>query len=429
MEAIQQKYWVLTADMGYGHQRATNPFSGVARHRIINMNNDAFTPKAEQKYWERALRAYEFMSRAGKIPLIGGLLFRLLNLVLHIPKPKPGADFSKPTYQVKLLKMQIKRGLCRGVINTIKNETAPVLTSFYAPAIAAELAGVKDSYCIICDSDLNRVWVSENPRQTAIKYFTPCREASARLKLYGVPEMNIIQTGFPLHPDLLGSKDLEIVKADFCNRLHRLYPKNRGSLDVPEVCKDMLKNQTVKPEPLTLSFAVGGAGAQTEQAAVLMNAFEEMLISGKLRINLIAGVRKEVSDYFKKLTDARFGDAVKVIFENKKDAYFKAFNRSMRTTDLLVTKPSELSFYAGLGLPLLLTPSLGSQEEYNRKWLLSQNAAIDLPQQGDLAGWFRKKLDDGTFARLAVNGFQNIEKSGYYNILDHLNRKHFPASK
>lgn len=429
MNTINQKYWVLTADMGYGHQRATDPFAGVARYRIINMNNDVFTPKAEQKYWDKVLWAYEFISRAAKVPLIGSILFRMLNSLLRIPKQNSGVDFRRPTYQVKLLKLQIRRGLCRGVVDKIKSEPAPVITSFYAPAIAADMAGIPDIYCIICDSDLNRVWVSDKPDQTNIKYFTPCPEATERLKSYGVPEKNIVQTGFPLHPDLSGNKNLEVAKSDFCKRIHRLLPENRSDMEVPDFCKDFLKMNIVKPGPITISFAVGGAGAQTDWAAILLKSFEALLIAENIKINLIAGVREEVRDGFLNLINDRLKGRVDVIFEWEKNAYFKRFNQIMRETDLLITKPSELSFYAGLGLPVLMTQPLGSQEDYNRRWLLKNKAAIDLPKAGSVTQWFTEKLENGTFAQLAINGFQNIEKAGYYHIMDYLNGKSMPTRK
>ena len=45
-------------------------------------------------------------------------------------------------------------------------------------------------------------------------------------------------------------------------------------------------------------------------------------------------------------------------------------------TDILWTKPSELSFYAGLGLPIIMAPSVGAQERFNKAWLRAIGAAI-----------------------------------------------------
>ena len=49
--------------------------------------------------------------------------------------------------------------------------------------------------------------------------------------------------------------------------------------------------------------------------------------------------------------------------------YFSGFSEILKTTDILWTKPSELSFYTGLGLPIVIAPPIGSQEDFNRLWL------------------------------------------------------------
>ncbi len=70
----------------------------------------------------------------------------------------------------------------------------------------------------------------------------------------------------------------------------------------------------------------------------------------------------------------------------------------LRTTDILWTKPSELSFYTALGLPIIMTPPLGSQEEFNRKWLLTIASGTDqlkmcaILTSGFMTGWIQAGL-------------------------------------
>ena len=87
-----------------------------------------------------------------------------------------------------------------------------------------------------------------------------------------------------------------------------------------------------------------------------------------MRLDLVAGVRAEVRDYFLRVIRQRqlereLGRSIRVLFTGTKDEYFARFNALMRETDVLWTKPSEMVFYAGLGLPLLLTKPIGVHAE------------------------------------------------------------------
>ena len=48
--------------------------------------------------------------------------------------------------------------------------------------------------------------------------------------------------------------------------------------------------------------------------------------------------------------------------------YFQRFRALLAETDVLWTKPSELTFFGALGLPLLLAPPVGIHESYNLRW-------------------------------------------------------------
>mgnify|MGYP006200480153 CR=1 FL=1 len=39
-------------------------------------------------------------------------------------------------------------------------------------------------------------------------------------------------------------------------------------------------------------------------------------------------------------------------------------------------KPSEMSFYSGLGLPCIIAPPVGAHERYNRRWLREQGVGL-----------------------------------------------------
>jgi len=91
--------WVVSADMGYGHQRAVFPLRHIAEGGIIAVGrNDAASP-AERRLWSRMLTAYEGLSRARGIPVIGKSIFTILDSLLHIPSFYPIRNLSRSTFR------------------------------------------------------------------------------------------------------------------------------------------------------------------------------------------------------------------------------------------------------------------------------------------------------------------------------------------
>lgn len=163
METKTSKAWIVSADMGYGHQRAVYPLRDIAEEGIITVGSSESISKTEKKLWKRLLDAYEFFSRAKGIPIIGRPLFSMLDTLMYIPSFYPQRNLSSTTFQVNLLESTIEKGLCSGMLEKISTKILPLVTSFYAPAIAADKRGFPKIYCIICDADINRVWVAKHP--------------------------------------------------------------------------------------------------------------------------------------------------------------------------------------------------------------------------------------------------------------------------
>ena len=93
------------------------------------------------------------------------------------------------------------------------------------------------------------------------------------------------------------------------------------------------------------------------------------------------------------------------------------FNRALRETDVLWTKPSELSFYCALGIPIILAPSVGVHENMNRNWLREIHAGVK--PSGPLEytdEWLIDLRDNGRLASAAWDGFLNARKLGTYKI-------------
>ena len=425
--------WVVAADMGYGHLRAAYPLRDIAAGGILTAGVDDGTSRFEKMLWSNVRGVYAALSRVQRIPVIGKRLFDLVDTIQRIPPFNPAADLSGSTYQVNLLTSLIRQGLCSGLLEKINGSGhLPLLTSFYAPAIAAEMHGFSATYCILCDADFNRAWVAQEPTLSRVTYFAPCTMAASRLKVYGVPEDKIFLTGFPLPPELLGGRDISILKSDFAERLLHLDPIGRFSSlhdGEPEMAFGRPQTTPGTPRPLTLTYAVGGAGAQKEIGRQIAYSLKSMLQSGTLKLNLVAGIKSSVRDFFLNVKSniAHGNENIGVIYGETFGEYVRQFNAVLRTTDILWTKPSELSFYSALGMPIIMSPALGSQEQRNREWLLEVQAGIDQLSPQHTEVWLMDMLEAGKLADAAWAGFRRVRKLGTYAIIDILKGEKPPA--
>lgn len=422
--------WVVSAHMGYGHMRAVMPLESLAWNGIIEVGDFSATPAAEKVLWKRILRLYEFLSRAKGLPLVGKYVFRILDFFLKIPSFYPKRDLSQSTFQVRLLQSSIKKGLCSGMLETIKNKDLPLVTSFYAPALAADQHGHGKIYCIICDTDLNRVWVSPDPWESRIEYFAPTGRAARRLKSYGVPEQRIHLSGFPLPTELLGDEKLGTLKQDLAQRLFYLDPGRRfWSLQKRNVEYFLGKENCVfkNERVLTITFAVGGAGAQKETGRKIALSLREKLLNKEVRLNLVAGIRSEVNDYFLDVKDEIASENIHVISGRDFREYYRKFNAILHQTDILWSKPSELSFYSALGIVFIMTPTIGAQERSNKKWLREIQAGIKQENPDYTDQWLFDLLKKGRLADAAWAGFLKARKKGTFNINYFLENRNFPS--
>ena len=94
----------------------------------------------ELKVREQLLSVYERLSRAKRIPLIGNALFGIMDYFQQIQPAYPRVDLSKPSIQTKWTESMVKKGLCEGMIKRINTKPLPFITSYYAAAVAADMA-------------------------------------------------------------------------------------------------------------------------------------------------------------------------------------------------------------------------------------------------------------------------------------------------
>jgi len=419
-----KKAWVVTVNMGYGHQRTVYPLKDLAlNEKFVIANDYEGIPKKDKRIWELTRRFYEFISRSKRIPLIGENVFSLYDKFQKIPGFYPKRDLSKPTLGLKQIFSLIGKGWGKDLISKFKEEPLPLITSFFIPAFMAEVFKYPgDIFCIVCDADISRSWVSLNPKKSRIKYLAPNSWVVNRLKLYGVKEKNIFLTGFPLPCENIGTKKGEILKHDLSHRILNLDPKKEYYQQYRVLIDKHIGSLPKKSDHvLTIMFTIGGAGAQKEIAIKYVKSLAEKIKKKEVKVILSAGIRKKVKEYFlkniKKLgLEKNFNKNIEIVFSEKIDDYFKDFNQKLRKTDLLWTKPSELSFYTGLGIPIIMAPSIGSQEDFNRKWLISLGAGIAQENPAYANEWVFDFLNSGRFAEAIMDGFIEVEKLGSYNI-------------
>jgi len=281
-----------------------------------------------------------------------------------------------------------------------------------------------DIYCVVCDADVARAWASLDPKNSKIKYFAPCTWARDRLKLYGVDAKKIFLTGYPLPKENIG-KDMEILKEDLRNRIVNLDPKqNYRKLYKPLIELYLGDLPKKSDHPLTIMFSIGGAGAQKEIGLNAVNSLKDQIKAGKLRMIIAVGTRREMTKYFAdNIKDLKLDGWVHILSAKNTNEYFEKFNEALRETDVLWTKPSELSFYSGLGIPIIIAPTIGSQEDFNKRWLLHVGAGTIQENPNHADQWLSDLLNSGTLAENAMQGFIEIEKMGTYNIEKIINDK------
>lgn len=421
-----QRAWVVSVDMGYGHHRAAYNLRHLAQGKIINANNYQGIPLKDKNIWDHSREFYEFISRFQYVPIIGRTAFDLYDKLQMIPPFYPRRDLTDPNFSLKkIVKTIIKNDWGKHFIHHLSKNPLPLISTFFIPAFMAETFNYPgEIYCVICDADFSRSWVSLKPAKSRIKYLAPTFRVAERLRLYGVAPERIFLTGFPLPTENLGGLSLKTLRHDLGARLINLDTKGKFFKDRLQVVKHQLNGHNLKTKPtrvLNLTFAVGGAGAQRDLAHVIIQSLRRKILQKEIEINLVAGTRQDVRQFFMDALkecglESVIGKGVKILFTPDRESYFVKFNNLLRTTDILWTKPSELCFYSALGLPIIMAPPIGSQEKFNLIWLRSIGAGIrqDDPRYTD--EWLFDWLDSGWLAEAAMEGFLEAPKFGTYNI-------------
>jgi hypothetical protein len=174
--------------------------------------------------------------------------------------------------------------------------------------------------------------------------------------------------------------------------------------------------------PPRITFAVGGAGSQVEVVEAFLPGLAPAIREGRWRLALVAGVRREIAERLAAAL-ARHGlggcppEAVEILCEDRHEEYFAAFNRLLARTDVLWSKPSEITFFGALGLALVLSRPVGVHESYNRRWAREHGAGLKQRDPRFAHQWLRESLEDGVLAGAAWSGYMRLPKFGLQRIM------------
>jgi hypothetical protein len=408
---------LVSAEMGYGHLRAAMPLADAFGVSLARADRAPICDAEEHRTWRWFQRGHELLSmpRAlfGSRPL--GMDF-----VTHIP-PLYSKDLSAPNLGTRLLERLARRGLGRGLLRYLEQNPGPLVTTYFAPAIVADYAGYERIFCVVTDADINRVWVPRDPSASRIVYLAPSARVVRRLEAYGVARSRILLTGFPL-PSALVSGPVSL-EQQLCQRLARLDPEGRfrelHSAELERMVGPL--GGGAAPQPVRMMFSIGGAGAQAETVEEYLDSLKERIWAGRMEVCLAAGTRREVTERFQRAL-RRFklaeyvGRGVRILHADDFRSYYDLFNQALVDSDILWTKPSELSFYAGIGVALVLSKPVGTHERYNRQWLRQQGVAFKAESARHAGAWLDEWLADGTLAGGAWCGYLRLPKDGTERI-------------
>ncbi|MCC7139577.1 MAG: hypothetical protein IT460_14230 [Planctomycetes bacterium] len=414
---------VVAAFMGYGHLRAALPLAEAFGVPVLSMDRPPLATDEDVRTWDRLRRGYDRLSRRTGLPVVGPVARALLDRVTAIPRLSPPGRLERPGLASRYLMHLVRDGFGATLVERLTTSKAPLVATFYAPAVVADDAGLDGVVCVLTDADVHRVWVAPEPARSRIVYAAPTARAAHRLRAYGVPPERIHRTGFPL-PDVLVRED-DARARRLAARLVRLDPRGAWAAGAPAAARRLrdAADPADAARPLRATFAVGGAGAQVELARRLVTSLAPRLAADALRLTLVAGTRADTAERLTAIARrAGFapgeGAPVEILHDADFETYARRFHDHLAETDVLWTKPSEITFFAAAGFALALTTPLGVQERANRDWVLARGAAVDAGALRDAARSLDARRADGSLAAAAFAGATRLPRHGTARVVN-----------
>src|SRR3989338_8261347 len=108
----QSKAWVVAVDMGYGHERAAYALRHLSYGgEVLIANRYPGIPRQERDSWRKMRQTYESISRFKATPVLGEVVFEVMDHLQQIELFYPRRNLSRPTIQVRQTYHLIRHGL------------------------------------------------------------------------------------------------------------------------------------------------------------------------------------------------------------------------------------------------------------------------------------------------------------------------------
>ncbi len=384
------KYLITTAYMGFGHLRAAHNIASYGKCPILRVDQPPYTNHVDDFLWKSSQAIHTHASRDKESKI--GFFYNWFESLMAIPENGTPPSLGPSKFVHVMQKLGAGDKLFKEF-----DETNPTLFhTFYLPAMLSAYHGYRGKdFLLLCDTDFHRVWAPIDPEKYDLKYCVPISSSADRLISYGVEKEKIFVTGFPLPNINTGGHDLRVSERDFDARRMRLKADSNS--------------------PLTIMFPFSGAGAYSNLLSDLVKSIHEDLKEGSLRLIVSCGnnthALRSAENLFINygIEDLEYAE---IIFENDIFAAFDRFNSALKSSDVIITKPSEMVFYAALGIPLIFLPPIGAHEEKNRDYIFENNCGVNMVPSSDFPRWLEKSRRKGLLLELADKGFTSLPKNG-----------------
>ena len=139
-ESIKKEkgFYLVSVDMGYGHQRAAYPFLESSIDGIITANNYPEATEKEKNIWTKDRKNYEAISKFKVVPVLGDFVFSIMDYFQKIDPFYPRRDLSKPSMQQRHFFKKVKKGLGKNLIDRLNKKPLPLVTTFFVAASTSE---------------------------------------------------------------------------------------------------------------------------------------------------------------------------------------------------------------------------------------------------------------------------------------------------